>query len=67
MRKVFAAQGPAAPRRTPAPPAWPSVFLHDVGTPEYLLSQGMDFATQYPACTSPCQRFAAAVTRGTRA
>jgi len=36
---------------------WPSVFLHDVGTPEYLLSQGMDFAAQYPAHTLPCQCF----------
>jgi len=42
---------------------WPSAILHDIGTPEYLLSQGINFAAQYPACTSPCQRFARAVTR----
>jgi hypothetical protein len=44
-------------------PVWPSVVLQDVGTPEYPLSRGMDFAAQYPACTSPCQRFTATVTR----
>jgi len=36
---------------------WPSAYLHGIGTPEWV----MDFAAQYPACTFPCQRFAAIV------
>jgi hypothetical protein len=42
-----------------AHPVLPSVYLHNVGIPEYLpLSrQGMYFTAQYPTCTSPCQRF----------
>ncbi len=41
----------------------PSAVLHLVGIPKYLLraQQGMDFAAQYPTCTSPCQRFDAAL------
>jgi hypothetical protein len=44
-------------------PVLPSVVLHLVGIPEYrLLTQpGIDFAAPYPTCTSPCQRFVAAL------
>jgi len=47
-------------------PVWPSVVLHLVGIPEYLLltRQGMYFTAQYPTCTSPCQRFDAALASG---
>ena len=45
-------------------PVLPSDILQSVGIPEYLLltHQGMDFTVQYPTCTSPCQRFDAALT-----
>jgi hypothetical protein len=47
-------------------PVLPSDILHRVGIPEYLLlaQQGMDFTAQYPTCTSPCQRFDAALAGG---
>jgi hypothetical protein len=47
-------------------PVLPSDNLHSVGIPEYLLlaQQGMYFTAQYPTCTSPCQRFDAALTSG---
>jgi hypothetical protein len=47
-------------------PLLPSDILHRVGIPEYLLlaQQGMDFTAQSPTCTSPCQRFDAALTGG---
>jgi hypothetical protein len=47
-------------------PVLPSAFLHRVGIPEYLplTQQGIYFAAQYPTCTSPCQRFVAALTSG---
>jgi hypothetical protein len=43
---------------------WPSVWLHHLGTPDIpdLSAWGMDYAAQYPACTSPCQRFAHTLT-----
>jgi len=46
-----------------AHPVLPSADLHGVGIPEYLplAQQGMDFTAQYPTCTSPCQRFDAAL------
>jgi hypothetical protein len=45
-------------------PVLPSVYLHDVGIPEYLplAQQGMHFAAQYQACTFLCQRFAHVLT-----
>jgi len=46
-----------------ARPVLPSARFYGVGTPEYPLSRGMAFAARYPACTFPCQRFAAAVAR----
>jgi len=48
-------------------PVLPSaVVLHLVGIPKYLLlaQQGMYFTAQYPTCTSPCQRFDAALASG---
>lgn len=44
----------------------PSDILHSVGIPESLLltQQGMYFTAQYPTCTSPCQRFDAALASG---
>jgi len=47
-------------------PMLPSANLHCVGIPEYLrlAQQGMYFAAQYPTCTSPCQRFDAALAGG---
>jgi hypothetical protein len=47
-------------------PVLPSILLHGVGIPEYLLlaQQGIYFTAQYPTCTSPCQRFDAALTSG---
>jgi hypothetical protein len=47
-------------------PILPSVLLHVVGIPEYLLltQQGMYFTAQYPTCTSLCQRFVAALASG---
>ena len=49
-----------------ARPVLPSDSLHSVGIPEYLLlaQQGIYFAAQYPTCTSPCQRFDAALASG---
>jgi hypothetical protein len=43
---------------------WPSAFLHGVGTPKWprLAPWSMDFAAQYLARTSPCQRFTVALT-----
>jgi hypothetical protein len=47
-------------------PVLPSDILHCVGIPKYLLpaQQGIDFTAQYPTCTSPCQRFDAALAGG---
>jgi hypothetical protein len=47
-------------------PILPSAVLHLVGIPKYLplTQQGMDFAAQYPTCTSSCQRFDAALASG---
>jgi hypothetical protein len=47
-------------------PVLPSVVPHLVGIPEYLplAQQGMYFTAQYPTCTSPCQRFDAALAGG---
>jgi hypothetical protein len=47
-------------------PVLPSDIPHSVGIPEYLplARQGMYFAAQYPTCTSPCQRFDAALAGG---
>jgi hypothetical protein len=47
-------------------PVLPSAYLHGVGIPKYrLLPQpGIYFAAQYPTCTSPCQRFDAALASG---
>ncbi len=47
-------------------PVLPSDILHCVGIPEYLplAQQGMYFTAQYPTCTSPCQRFDAALAGG---
>jgi hypothetical protein len=44
----------------------PSAYTYSVGIPEYLLlaQQGMYFAAQYTACTSPCQRFVTALADG---
>jgi hypothetical protein len=44
----------------------PSAYLHGVGIPEYLplAQQGIYFTAQYPTCTSPCQRFDAALAGG---
>jgi hypothetical protein len=44
----------------------PSVVLHLVGIPKYLLlaQQGMYFTAEYPARTFPCQRFDAALASG---
>jgi hypothetical protein len=44
----------------------PSDNLHRVGIPEYLqlAQQGIYFTAQYPTCTSPCQRFDAALAGG---
>jgi hypothetical protein len=41
----------------------PSDNLQSVGIPEYLLlaQQGIYFTAPYPTCTSPCQRFDAAL------
>ena len=45
-------------------PVLPSAHLHGVGIPKYLLlaQQVIYFTAQYPTCTSPCQRFGAALT-----
>jgi hypothetical protein len=47
-------------------PVLPSDQLQSVGIPEYLplARQGMYFTAQYPTCTSPCQRFDAALASG---
>jgi len=44
-------------------PVLPSAYLHGVSIPEYLLfaQQVIYFTAQYPTCTSPCQRFDAAL------
>jgi hypothetical protein len=44
-------------------PVLPSALLHGVGIPKYLLlaQQVTYFTAQYPTCTSPCQRFDAAL------
>jgi hypothetical protein len=49
-----------------AHPVLPSVLLHGVGIPEYLLltQQGIYFTAQYPSCTSPYQRFDATLAGG---
>jgi len=45
-----------------ARPVWPSPFSYWVGAPKEVT-----FAAQYPACTHPCQRFAAVVAQRSRA
>ena len=47
-------------------PVLPSLHLHGVGIPEYplLTQRGIYFTAQYPTCTSPCQRFDAALASG---
>jgi len=47
-------------------PVLPSDSLHSVGIPEYLLlaQQGIYFTAHYPTCTSPYQRFDAALAGG---
>ena len=47
-------------------PGLPSVVLHLVGIPKYLLLSQQDiyFTAQYPTCTSPCQRFDATLAGG---
>jgi hypothetical protein len=47
-------------------PVLPSDNLQSVGIPEYLrlAPQGIYFTAQYPTCTSPCQRFDAALASG---
>jgi hypothetical protein len=47
-------------------PVLPSDILQSVGIPKYLLlaQQGIYFTAQYPTCTSPCQRFDAALASG---
>jgi len=47
-------------------PVLPSGILESVGIPEYLplARQGINFTAQYPTCTSPCQRFDAALASG---
>jgi len=47
-------------------PVLPSDILHCLGIPKYLplAQQGMYFTAQYPTCTSPCQRFDAALASG---
>jgi len=47
-------------------PVLPSDILQSVGIPKYLLlaQQGIYFTAPYPTCTSPCQRFDAALASG---
>jgi len=47
-------------------PVLPSDNLQSVDIPEYLplARQGIYFTAQYPTCTSPCQRFDAALASG---
>ena len=55
------ARGPGASRAGDAPDV-AFRLSYGVGTPECRLPEAWYFAAQYPACTFPCQRFAAALT-----